>query len=120
MLHKQCVAGIVRICEDGHSGDFGDDLLEHLQLLPDQRGRYEGQPGDVSSWAREAGDESRRHRITNVHHDDGDRLGRFFAAWVAGKPAATMTFTLRRTSPAAGPGSRSYCPSAHRNSMAMF
>jgi len=43
-----------------------------------------------------------------------------FAAWIAFGPAVTMTFTFRRTSSAARPGSRSYCPSAHRNSMAMF
>ena len=73
--HLQCVAGIGRIPEEGHPRDLGDDLLEQLQLLPDQIGQHQGQPGDVSSWAREAGDESHRHRISNDRHDDGDRCG---------------------------------------------
>src|SRR4029453_2063389 len=40
-----------------------------------------------------------------------------FAAWLAGVPYVTMTSTLRRTRSAARPGSRSYLPSAHRDSI---
>jgi hypothetical protein len=42
------------------------------------------------------------------------------AAWIAAGTPATMTLTLRRTNSAARLGSPSYCPSAKRNTMAMF
>lgn len=42
------------------------------------------------------------------------------AASVGGGDAVTMTSTFMRTSSAASPGSRSYCPSADRYSIAMF
>ena len=43
-----------------------------------------------------------------------------FAAWIAGVPLVTMTFTFRRASSAAKPGRRSYRLSPNRDSMAMF
>jgi hypothetical protein len=75
-LHERCVGGIVRIPEESHPRDLGDGLLEQLELFPDQVGLHVGDPGDVSARAREAGDESQRHRIGDRRHDDGDRLGR--------------------------------------------
>jgi len=43
-----------------------------------------------------------------------------FAAWIAGGAYVTMMSTFRRTSSVARPGRRSYLPSAHRDSIAMF
>jgi hypothetical protein len=42
------------------------------------------------------------------------------AARIAGTAAVTMTSVFRRTSSAARPGSRSYLPAAHRDSIAML
>jgi hypothetical protein len=42
------------------------------------------------------------------------------ATRIAGTAAVTMTSTLSRTGSAASPGTRSYFPSAHRDSIAMF
>ena len=72
MAHLRRAGWVARINKEGHTGDLWDDLLEQLQLLPDQLWRHRGKAGDVSSRACEAGDESRRHRITSRHHDDGD------------------------------------------------
>jgi hypothetical protein len=43
-----------------------------------------------------------------------------FATRAAGVPWVTMMSTLRRISSAASAGSRSYLPSAHRNSSVVF
>ncbi len=76
VLHLWRVARVGRIPEEGHPGDFGNDVLEYLQLLPDQLGRHQGQPGEVPAGPRDNRDEPARDRINSPRHDDGDRAGR--------------------------------------------
>jgi hypothetical protein len=62
--------------KEGHPRDLGNQLLEQVQLLPDQVGGHERSPRDVPPGARKAGDESNAYGIQNERHDDRDRPGR--------------------------------------------
>ena len=108
--HLRCVVRIGRISEESHPRDLGKDLLEQLQLLPDQLGQHVGDPGDVSARAREAGDESRRHRIRDRRHDDGYRLGRLLRRLDRVRTCGHDDVHLETDQLGARPGSRSYSP----------
>jgi len=60
-----------------HTADFGDGLLEELQLFASYfRADAVGQPCDVPARAHHARDEPKQNRIGTIgNHDDGDRLG---------------------------------------------
>ena len=90
--HPQCQRGDLRfsqlgrvgeigwVPEDGHPGDLGHHFPEQPQLFSHQLVRVDGQAGDVSPWPCDADDESGRHGIINVRHDDRNRLGRLFSS----------------------------------------
>jgi hypothetical protein len=75
LLERYRASWKIRLPQDGDVGELGHGLPQKLQPFATDFWEHEGQPRDVPTWPREAGDEAIPHRITTDRHDDGDRCG---------------------------------------------
>ena len=98
---------------------LGTTSFSGCSCFPTRFGGHYRQPRDVPSGAPKAGDESAAYGIIKSDMTIGIVLVACWAAWVAAPVIATMTSTFERTKSARA-GYRSYWPSAHRDSIAMF
>src|SRR5947208_11912472 len=98
---------------------MGNELMQQLQALSLQRSAELADAGDVAAGSIEAGHQAELDRVDAAGKDDGKRGGCRPRGERGRRGAlATITATGRRTSSAASAGSRSYRPSAQRDSIA--
>ena len=120
LVQLQLGIRIVRVHEHGDDGGIGNELVQQLQSLRREQIGEEGDARDIAARPVEAGDKSVLDRVAAETEDDRYRCGRGLGRERRDGVLAAITATRRRTRSAANAGSRSYCPSAERNSIATF
>ena len=66
------MGGVIRIPEEGHARDPGNELLKELQPFGTHFCAKDGIAGDIPPWPCKACHEPRSHRIANCDHDYGN------------------------------------------------
>jgi transposase len=118
--HALHVGGKLRVPEDADAGGARHRFLEQLQPFRVYLGRDVGHFREIPPGPGQAGDEPTEDRVGDRGKDDGNRAGRVLGRQGGWRPPGDEHVDREPTSSAASAGSRSYCPSATRDSRAIF